>query len=99
MPLKTPLEYVDSLRALKINAYVGAEKIDSPVDHPALAPHINTASNIYALAQYPKYEGLMTTNSQLTGREINRFTHELSCSTIEFHHKINCLSAKKACIY
>ena len=51
MPIKTPSEYVDSLRALKINAYIGAEKVESPVDHPAIAPHINTVCKIYALAQ------------------------------------------------
>ena len=32
MALKTPLEYVESLRALKVNAYIGNEKVDSPKD-------------------------------------------------------------------
>lgn len=75
MPIKTPSEYVDSLRALKINAYIGAEKLESPVDHPAIAPHINTVCKIYALAQEPEHKGLITTQSHLTGREISRFTH------------------------
>jgi len=75
MPIKTPLEYVESLRALKVNAYVGAEKVESPVDHPAIAPHVNTVAKIYELANDPKNKGLITTDSHLTGREINRFTH------------------------
>jgi 4-hydroxybutyryl-CoA dehydratase/vinylacetyl-CoA-Delta-isomerase len=75
MPIKTPVEYVESLRALKINAYVGVEKVTSAVDHPAIAPHINTVSKIYELAQNPEHKGLITTKSHLTGREINRFTH------------------------
>ena len=35
MPLKTPEQYVESLRALEIRAYVGGERLDSIVDHPA----------------------------------------------------------------
>jgi len=43
MPLKTPEQYVDSLRALKIRAYVGGERVEgSVVDHPLVAPHVNT---------------------------------------------------------
>ncbi len=75
MPLKTPIEYVESLRALKVNAYIGNEKVDSPVDHPAIAPHVNTVAKIYELAQDPEHKGLITTDSHLTGREISRFTH------------------------
>jgi len=75
MPLKTPIEYVESLRALKVNAYIGNEKVESPVDHPAIAPHVNTVAKIYELAQNPEHKGLITTESHLTGREINRFTH------------------------
>ena len=29
MPLKTPEQYVESLRALEIRAYVGGERVDS----------------------------------------------------------------------
>jgi 4-hydroxybutyryl-CoA dehydratase/vinylacetyl-CoA-Delta-isomerase len=75
MPLKTPVEYVESLRSMNVNAYIGAEKLDSPVDHPAIAPHVNTVAKIYELAQDPENKGLITTESHLTGREINRFTH------------------------
>ena len=38
MPLKTPEEYVESLRALRIRAYVGGERVDSIVDSPLIAP-------------------------------------------------------------
>jgi len=33
MALKTPIEYVESLRALKVNAYIGNEKVDSHLSH------------------------------------------------------------------
>ena len=75
MPLKTPAQYVETLRALSVNAYIGAEKVESPVDHPAIAPHVNTVAKIYELARNPEHKGLATTQSHLTGREINRFTH------------------------
>ena len=42
MPLKTPEQYVESLRELKIRAYVGGERVESIVEHPSIAPHINT---------------------------------------------------------
>ena len=34
MRLKTPEQYVESLRALEIRAYAGGERLDSIVDHP-----------------------------------------------------------------
>ena len=39
MPLKTPAEYVESMRDLSIRAYVGGERVDSIVAHPSIAPH------------------------------------------------------------
>ncbi len=75
MPLKTPEQYVESLRALKIRAYVGGERVDSVVDHPSIAPHINTAAKTYELAHMPEHEDVMTTVSHLTGERIHRYTH------------------------
>jgi len=75
MALKTPKEYVESLRALKINAYVGGEKVSSIVDHPAIAPHINTVAKTYELAHKPEHQDTMTAISHLTGERIHRYTH------------------------
>ena len=47
MALKTPAEYVDSLRDLNIRAYVNGERIESVADHPSIAPHINTVAKTY----------------------------------------------------
>lgn len=55
MPLKTPEHYLESLRALEIRAYVGGERLDSIVDHPAIAPHINTVAKTYELAHIPDH--------------------------------------------
>ena len=75
MALKTPLEYVESLRALNIRAYVGGERVDSVVDHPAIAPHINTVAKTYELAHVEEHREVMTTISHLTGERIHRYTH------------------------
>jgi 4-hydroxybutyryl-CoA dehydratase/vinylacetyl-CoA-Delta-isomerase len=75
MPLKTPVQYVESLRAMKIRAYVGGELVESVVDHPAIAPHINTVAKTYELAHVPAHTDLMTAISHLSGERIHRYTH------------------------
>jgi 4-hydroxybutyryl-CoA dehydratase/vinylacetyl-CoA-Delta-isomerase len=75
MSLKTPGEYVESLRALKIRAYVAGERVDSIVDHPMIAPHINTVAKTYELAHRPEHRDVMTAISHLTGERIHRYTH------------------------
>ena len=75
MPLKTPEEYVESLRALQIRAYVAGELVKSVVDHPAIWPHVNTVSKTYELAHVPEHAKLMTARSHLTGEMIHRYTH------------------------
>jgi len=75
MPLKTPIEYVDSLRALSIRAYVNGELVTNVVDHPSIAPHINTVAKTYELAHVLEYQDTMTTLSHLSGERIHRYTH------------------------
>lgn len=75
MALKTPKEYIDSLREMKTRVYMFGEKIDNWVDHPLVEPSIRCVAMTYAMAQSPEYEDLMTTTSSLTGHKINRFTH------------------------
>jgi 4-hydroxybutyryl-CoA dehydratase/vinylacetyl-CoA-Delta-isomerase len=75
MPLKTPDQYVESLRDMKIRAYVGGELVDSVVDHPSVAPHINTVAKTYELAHVPEHEDVMTAISHLSGERIHRYTH------------------------
>jgi 4-hydroxybutyryl-CoA dehydratase/vinylacetyl-CoA-Delta-isomerase len=75
MPLKTPVQYVESLRALKIRAYIGGELVENIVDHPSIAPHINTVAKTYELAHVPEYADVMTVMSHLSGERIHRYTH------------------------
>ena len=87
MALKTPQEYIESLRQLKTRVYMFGEKIDNWVDHPMIRPSINCVAMTYALAQDPQYADLMTVKSSLTGHTINRFTH-LHQSTEDLINKV-----------
>lgn len=75
MPMKTPGEYVESLRKLKLVVYQLGKRLENVVDDPIIRPSLNAVSMTYALAQDPKYEDIMTAKSHLTGHKINRFTH------------------------
>lgn len=75
MPLNTGSQYIDSLRALNVRAYIGGERIESLVDHRAIAPHIRTAAKTYELAHVDEHAEVMTTTSHITGKSIHRFTH------------------------
>ncbi len=75
MPLKTPEQYEESLKKLKLKVYMMGELVNNPVDDPIIRPSMNSVQMTYALAQKPEYEDLMTAKSHLTGKKINRFTH------------------------
>ncbi len=73
--LKTAQQYVDSLRALKIRAYIDGERADGVVDHPLVAPHVNAVAKTYELAHVPEHREIMTATSHLTGETVHRYTH------------------------
>ena len=54
---------------------MGGERLNSIVDHPAIAPHINTVAKTYELAHTPEHLDVMTAESHLTGERIHRYTH------------------------
>jgi len=74
MPLKTPMEYLESIKR-PVNLYIFGEKVKEFWNHPIIKPSINTVMKIYELAQMDEYKDIMTATSHLTGKEINRFTH------------------------
>src|SRR5512136_140277 len=73
--LKTPREYVESLRTCNKEVYMFGERIKDPAEHPFLKPTLNSIALTYELAHDQKYADLMTAVSHLTGEKINRFTH------------------------
>ncbi|HHW07659.1 MAG TPA: 4-hydroxybutyryl-CoA dehydratase [Clostridia bacterium] len=86
----TAQEYLESLRRLKPAVYLFGEKVENVVDHPMIRPSINAVAKTYELAQQPEYEELMTVVSNLTGKQINRFTH-LHQSTEDLVKKVKML--------
>ena len=75
MSLKTPEQYEESLRRLKLKVYLMGEQVKNPVDNPIIRPSMNSVKKTYQLALDPQYEDLMTATSHLSGKKINRFTH------------------------
>ncbi len=73
--MKTPQEYIESLRKLKLEVYMFGKRIENVVDDPIIRPSMNAVAMTYALAMNPEYEEIMTATSHLTGKKINRFTH------------------------
>lgn len=74
MPLKTPEEYLESIKR-PVNLYMFGERVEEFWNHPIIKPSINTVMKIYELAQKDEYKDIMTAISHLTGEKINRFTH------------------------
>jgi 4-hydroxybutyryl-CoA dehydratase/vinylacetyl-CoA-Delta-isomerase len=85
--MKTPEQYEESLRKLKLQVYLLGERVENPVDHPIIRPSMNSVKMTYALAQEPEHEDLMTATSHLTGHKINRFCH-LHRSTDDLIRKV-----------
>lgn len=73
--MKTGAEYIESLRQLRTEVYFMGKRVENPVDHPAMRPHINSAAVTYDLACDPRYQDIAGAVSHLTGRRINRWTH------------------------
>ncbi len=73
--MKTPQEYIESLRKLDLAVYMFGRRVKNVVDDPIIRPSLNAVAMTYALAHNPKYEDIMTAVSHITGGKINRFTH------------------------
>ncbi len=73
--MKTPQEYMDSIRKLHPEVYMFGERIHNIVDNPIIRPSLNCVAATYEAAQKPENEKMMTATSHLTGKKINRFCH------------------------
>jgi 4-hydroxybutyryl-CoA dehydratase/vinylacetyl-CoA-Delta-isomerase len=88
--MKNAEEYVESLRSLNLKVYVLGDQIRNLVDHILFRPHVNAASMTYQLAHDPVFEDLMTVDSNISGKKINRFTH-IHHSTSDLVKKVKML--------
>jgi 4-hydroxybutyryl-CoA dehydratase / vinylacetyl-CoA-Delta-isomerase len=73
--MRTPEQYIDSLRARSLRLYVDGELVEDPVGHPKVAPSIRSVAMTYALAHDPEHAALATAHSDLIDGPVNRFTH------------------------
>ena len=69
--MRTSEEYLDSLRAMKPNVYIGGEVVKR--DDPRLMGGINVMKLTYDMANDPQYDGVFTAISHYAGEKVNRF--------------------------
>jgi len=69
----TAKEYMESLRRLQLNLYLFGEKVENWVDNPIVRPSINAIAMTYKLSHEPDNEVLATSESVLTGKNVNKF--------------------------
>src|SRR4030043_1700714 len=72
--MKTPEQYIESLKNLNLEVYLLGERVKNPVEHPIIRPSLNSVAMTFQLAQESDHRDLITTPSHLTGKTINRFT-------------------------
>lgn len=75
MALMTSEQYVESIRRMKLRVYLFGKLVENPVDHPIIRPSLNSVAMTYKLAEMEEYKDIMTAESNLTGKRINRFCH------------------------
>ena len=73
MKMRTSEEYVEKLCGMRKNVYMDGKLVGR--DDPQLTQAISVMGKTFDLVEDPKFRGLITAKSHLTGEEINRFTH------------------------
>lgn len=73
--MKTPEQYIDSLRKRDLTLFIRGERVSDPVDHPLVAPSIRAVAESYRLAHDPEWAHLATAHSPLIDGPVSRFTH------------------------
>jgi len=71
--MRTSEEYVEKLYRMRKNVYMDGKLVGR--DDPRLTQAINVMKKTFDLVEDPKFKGLITAKSHLTGEEINRFTN------------------------
>jgi 4-hydroxyphenylacetate 3-monooxygenase/4-hydroxybutyryl-CoA dehydratase/vinylacetyl-CoA-Delta-isomerase len=73
MAIKSSQDYMQRIKRLKPNVYVGGKTMTR--DAPLLTPAINVARLTFDAAFMSEYRPLVVTQSHLNGEEITRFSH------------------------
>ena len=75
MSLKTGKEYVESIKALNLEANVMGEKTANLPENPLVQPSLKAVAATYDCAHQEETRSLFRVISPLSGEEVNRFTH------------------------
>jgi len=96
MALKTPQQYIASIRKIKPRVFIAGKRIEDVTEHPNTRPIINATAKTYELALDPRYEEVLTAISHLTGKKISRWTHvPRSIDDIDKKRQLNVLMSQK----
>lgn len=87
MALMTGDEYIESIKALGLEANLMGAKTGTLPDHPLVEPSIRAVAATYDSAQKEEAASLFRVKSSLSGEEINRFSH-LHQSTDDLVNKV-----------
>ena len=71
--LRTKEQYRERLFNMKPNVCIGGKMVRR--DDPRLIPGVRVLDLTFDVAQDPKWKGLATATSSVTGGEINRWSH------------------------
>ncbi|MFW9939693.1 MAG: 4-hydroxyphenylacetate 3-hydroxylase family protein [Candidatus Thorarchaeota archaeon] len=71
--MRTYEQYVEDLKKMKPNVWIGEEKVDR--SDPRIHGGMRIIKETFDCAYDPEYEDLCTVTSHLTGKKINRFCH------------------------
>ena len=75
--MRTSEQYLEDLRAMKQNVYMGGEIVSR--DNPLIIPGTNVMRITFDMAADSEKQELFTATSQHTGDKINRFCHVSCC--------------------
>ncbi len=73
--MRTPEQYLQSLRDRALRLYVDGVLVDDPVGHPRVESSVRSVAMTYALAHDPELCELATAHSAIIDGPVNRFTH------------------------
>jgi 4-hydroxybutyryl-CoA dehydratase/vinylacetyl-CoA-Delta-isomerase len=96
MAIRTPEQYVDSLKKTKPRVFIGGRKVANILDDANLKVTINAIAKTYAMAYETGYEDIFTATSHLTGEKISRWDHvPHSIDDLEKRRQMNVIMAQK----
>ena len=96
MALRTPEQYIDSIREIKPRVFIAGKKIEDVTEHPNTRPIIETNAKTYELTLDPRYQELLTATSHITGEKISRWCHvPRSIDDLKKRRAMNILMSQK----